>query len=133
MSTETIKRRGPAADAWIHITPERIMEFRQKHELSEAAVAAVFGVSVGSIRNWTKGGQIASLKKQQKVAQAIQGYTGAAPAAKARVQARGKAQANGQARKIDPRAAACYMLECAKGAQDPKPFIESALQALNTL
>tara|TARA_R110002072_G_scaffold128623_13_gene266491 strand:- start:9616 stop:10149 length:534 start_codon:yes stop_codon:yes gene_type:complete len=125
--------RGAKASGWIHVTLEEIGRFRQDQGLSEVATAKALGVSLGSLRNWTKSGKTASLKMQKLVRTAIDGYVGspaggssAAPTKSLKKVVRSK-KTSGVSGDLAP---VVGLLENALTYEDYRPFVEAALVLL---
>lgn len=62
------KKRGRQPNSWVDgLEPEQLVEYRQRFGLSERRLGDYLGVSVPTIRNWTKGGIAPSAERQATI------------------------------------------------------------------
>lgn len=61
--------RGRRPNRWIEgLTPEQLVAYRERFALSERRLGEYLGVSVPTIRNWTKGGKAPAEERQRAIA-----------------------------------------------------------------
>lgn len=61
---------------WQLVQPDQIAAFRERHDLSPAAFGRLVGVTYQAVNNWERGGAVASIANQARIASLL----GLAPA-----------------------------------------------------
>lgn len=68
-SDDPPRGRGRRPNRWIEgLTPEQLLAYRERFGLSERRLGEYLGVSVPTIRNWTKGGKAPAEERQRAIA-----------------------------------------------------------------
>lgn len=69
-ATAPRKRGGRKPGAWTHVTPDKIIAFREENAISRQRLAEAVGVSQTSVQNWEHG-TVATPKMQKRLAELI--------------------------------------------------------------
>jgi DNA-binding transcriptional regulator YiaG len=65
--SENKRKGGRQPGEWKLLTPEKLVEFRQKHHISRSRLAKMLGVSATSVQNWDMGKCPPNMKFQARL------------------------------------------------------------------